>query len=201
MANRNWASGGKIYSMHVMPVLLDANVVIDSGQPSGTRSLKGAAVSSISNVGTGLYKIVFPDNYNRYYGGFSGFVSGSQTPLAITALTPGNAYIIAVLGTSTQADWVAAGLDAGITAAVGVPFIASATSIGTGFVVSPLASGISSLEVVGNPNLTLASNPQGSAYIMVQCLDFAGLPADPIDGAVLGMSFYLSNSSVLIAGE
>jgi hypothetical protein len=30
MANRNWSSGGKIYSMHTMPILLDCNFVVDS---------------------------------------------------------------------------------------------------------------------------------------------------------------------------
>ena len=49
MANRNFASGGKIYSMHVSPVLLDCNFVVDStnGNGLGIRNLKGPAVANV----------------------------------------------------------------------------------------------------------------------------------------------------------
>ena len=49
MANRNWASGGKIYSMFTSPVLIDCNFVVDStnGNGLGIRSLKGPAVANV----------------------------------------------------------------------------------------------------------------------------------------------------------
>jgi Ice-binding-like len=49
MANRNYASGGKIYSMHVKPVLVDCNFVVDStnGNGLGIRSLKGPLVANV----------------------------------------------------------------------------------------------------------------------------------------------------------
>lgn len=49
MANRNWSSGGKIYSMHTTPVLIDCNFVVDSTNANGLglSSLKGPCVSSV----------------------------------------------------------------------------------------------------------------------------------------------------------
>ena len=49
MANRNWASGGKIYSMFVEPVLIDLNFVVDStnGNGLGIRNLKGPTASNV----------------------------------------------------------------------------------------------------------------------------------------------------------
>jgi len=49
MANRNWASGGKIYSGIVSPVLIDMNFIVDStnGNGLGIRSLKGPTVANV----------------------------------------------------------------------------------------------------------------------------------------------------------
>jgi hypothetical protein len=49
MANRNWASGGKIYSMFTQPVLIDLNFVVDStnGNHLGIRNLKGPGVANV----------------------------------------------------------------------------------------------------------------------------------------------------------
>jgi len=49
MANRNFASGGRIYSPFVSPVLVDCNFVVDStnGNQLGIRSLKGPLVKSV----------------------------------------------------------------------------------------------------------------------------------------------------------
>lgn len=49
MANRNFASGGKIYSMHVRPVLIDCNFMVDSSNANGLgiSNLKGPLVRSV----------------------------------------------------------------------------------------------------------------------------------------------------------
>jgi len=49
MANRNYASLGKIYSPHVEPVLIDCNFIVDStnGNMLGQRSLKGPTVHQV----------------------------------------------------------------------------------------------------------------------------------------------------------
>lgn len=65
MANRNFASAGKLYSGHVMPVLLDCNFDIGAtGAPSG---LVGPYISSVSRLSAGSYKITAQDPYSRFY--------------------------------------------------------------------------------------------------------------------------------------
>lgn len=184
MANRNFASAGKLYSGHVKPVLLDCNFVVDStnGNGLGIRSLKGPYVqnafmhttvtpgagnSSLSSPGqpiinpnpaSGTIVIQFQDGYNRVYSGGNSIVSPIGTP--ITSLTAGVAYIIISLGTATQAQWVAAGMPSGLSPAVGLAFIAKATgTIGGAATAAPTAaagSGVATIETVGNSNLALS---------------------------------------------
>jgi len=55
MANRNWASGGRLYSPFVSPVLIDCNFVVDSTNGNGlgsqiilqARSYTGAEASPV----------------------------------------------------------------------------------------------------------------------------------------------------------
>lgn len=234
MANRNFASGGKLYSPQVKPVLLNCNFVVDStnGNGLGIRSLKGPMVQNVfmhttvspgvgnsnpnslnvvvtnPNPAAGTIVIQLQDNYNRSLCGFDARVSPvSGTPL--TATVANTAYIIVSLGTATAAQWQAKGLPAGITPAVGVAFIASATgTIGGSAAVeiaAALGSGICSIETLGDPNLSIAPDPsvnQGfAAQMILQCRDYAGAIAAPADGSVISLSFYLSDSSVQVAGE
>lgn len=76
MANRNWASGGRIYSMHVSPVIINATAAI--GASGAVSSIVGSGVLSITHVSTGLYRITcMPNtNFSRLY-----FAAGSmQSP-------------------------------------------------------------------------------------------------------------------------
>ncbi len=171
MANRNFASGGKIYSMHVKPVLLDCNFIVDAtnGNGLGIRSLKGPCIQNVfmhtsstpgagnsnpstpnvvitnPNPASGTIIVQLQDNYSRSYSGFNAQVSPvSGTPLLVASagLTVGVAYIIVTLGTTTTAAWHALGVPAGVTPAVGGSFIAAATSaLGTGAVEITAAAG------------------------------------------------------------
>lgn len=60
--------------------------------------------------------------------------SSMQNNVAVnsTNLVIGNNYVISVLGTTTQAEWVTLGLSSLLTAAVGVSFVAAATGSGAG---------------------------------------------------------------------
>lgn len=219
MANRNWSSGGKIYSMHTMPVLLDCNFVVDStnGNGLGIRQLKGPTIANVymktsatpaagnPNPGTGTIVIQFADNYNRSLSGFSSIVSPlSGTPL--TSTTAGTAYVIVSLGTASAAQWTAAGLPNGFAPAVGAAFIATATGTIGGSasveVVATAGSGITSIETVGDPNQTIApiGTPGAGAQIIAQCFA-SGIQTAPANGTVISLSFLLSNSSVQVAGE
>lgn len=222
MANRNWMSGGKIYSMHKEPVLLDCNFVVDSsnGNGLGIRSLKGPAIKAVfmhtsatpdalnPNPAAGTIVVQLADNYNRSFSGFNAIVS-PVSGSALTSVAAGLAYIIVSLGTATPAQFQAAGVPVGITPAIGVAFIAKISgSIGGSAAVEVTAaagSGIASIETVGNPNLSIAPNPLSSpntgAQLILQCRDFNGALAAPANGSVISLAFYLSNSSITVQGE
>lgn len=67
MANRNWASGGKLYSMHVMPVFVNCTVQI--GATGAVSSFVGSAISSVTRVSAGVYTIALnpATNFTRLY--------------------------------------------------------------------------------------------------------------------------------------
>lgn len=219
----NGQNGGHFYSNITQPVKLDLNFVVDNsnGNGLGIRSLKSngyvrnvfmhTTASPGSNLGylnpnpaAGYCLIQFNNNYRYYLGGFQGFVSPvSGTPL--TSTTAGLAYIIVSLGTTTLAQWLAAGVPPGVTPAVGVSFIAIATGAigGTGAVEVPSSSGVANAEVVGDPNLSLnnaniAAN--GGAWLLLKFQDFAGALVAPANGSVCGMSSFMDISSVTIDG-
>lgn len=137
------------------------------------------------------------------------FVSGSgaTTALAFSAavagLATGFAFALTVSDTNLQ-DWQGVGLPAGLTPTVGQSFIATATGAGasTGTVIAPGVSGITSFEVVGDPNQSFAPSPQGGtphpgAWVLVQMLSDTSssvttkIPTAPTAGSTVGMSFYV----------
>jgi hypothetical protein len=209
-----------------MPVLIDCNFIVDStnGNGFGVRSLKGPYVKRVymhttatpapgsPNPAPGTIVVQMSDNFSRSYSGFNANVSpvsGTPINLAGSSLTAGNAYIITSLGTSTVADWHAAGVPAGVAPAVGVSFIASATGAGSGsgqvMTTAGAGSGIMSIETVGDPNQSIAPNPapaQGfGAQFILQCRNNMSAIAAPANGSTISLAFYISNSSVQIAGE
>jgi hypothetical protein len=210
-----------------MPILLDCNFVVDktNGNGLGIRNLKGAGIQAVymntsataakgNNITQdGLIQVVFADNYFRSFSGFDSIVSptsGSNIAVNSTSLTPGQAYIITSVGTSTAADWIALGLPVGQTPNVGSAFIAlvSGTGSGSGQVQLAAASQILAIETLGDPNQTI--NPAGypsGGYILLQILGSTSsstttlIPKNPTNGTVISLAFYLSNSSVTVAGE
>lgn len=172
---------------------------------------------------TGLIYVNFQDNWNYYYWGTAGFVSPlSGTPISIStgsSLTIGNAYTITTLGTTTLSQWNAVGVPigtfqggivTGTTAlpTVGTTFIATATSgAGTGTVETSTNSGIDHIEVIGDPNQTITSNAAtilgqtSGAYMVLQCLNSSGALTAPTAGTTIGLSFFLSNSTIKVKGD
>jgi hypothetical protein len=157
-----------------------------------------------------VYKIKFQDNYNRFFAAYP-CISAPVTGLDIAAgsLTPGAVYEITAVGTTTTAQWVTAGVPVGITPAVGVTFLCAATSAGNGTAKAVGVSGIASMEVVGDPNTTLAPQPataQGG-YVVVKFLAATDastttlVATDPAEGSRVSVAIYLGNSSVLTQGE
>ena len=218
MANRNWLSN-KLYQMEAYPVLVSCNFVVDeaNGNGLGIRNLKGGGVKNVymktsatpaagnPNPEDGIIMIELQDNYNRLLGGFASAVSpldGSSQ----TSTTAGDICVIVSLGTATLAQWQAAGLPVGVTPAVGVAFVATATGTigGSAAVQGVGASGAVSLETCGNTNLSLArsnSPVNGGGLVYLQALDSAGAKVAPADETVVAVSLYLSNSSVTVQGQ
>lgn len=225
MANRNWSSGGKMYSMHSSPVQIDCNFVVDATAALGISSLKGPTVSAVymhsthatpvgPNPAAGTIVVRLQDNYNSLLSLDSACIkqpnSGSDVKIDNSAMTAGVAYTITTLGDATAAKWHAIGVPAGVTPAVGVSFIAASNG-GSGNTLTSrvqatatAGSGIASIEIVGNPNLSIAPDPTANqgygAQIILQCRDYAGSLANPADASVIELKFMLSNSSVSIQG-
>jgi hypothetical protein len=155
------------------------------------------------NPAVGYAWIQFKNNFNYYLGGFSGFVSPTTggTTGSTTIHLP---FIIASLGTTTLAQWQAAGLPLGFTPTVGQSFIALATGAigGTGTVIAPGSSGIDSLEVIGDPNQMISNSNIYSyrgAWVLVQFLT-DGVVTTPATNSVVGMTFFFDQSSSTVDG-
>jgi hypothetical protein len=206
MANRNMSQF--FFGLEKMPVHLEANCVIDSGATDGVRSVKGSGIKAIKKVATGIYKVQLEDSYNRYLGGSAGFVSYIGTPIHIHDASIGSVNVITSLGTTSQAQFELAGVPAGIPAAVGLAFQASASIAsvtGTATVAPAKASGVMAVEVVGNANLSVVSVSDPHFFIATMGPTGAGdttmIPVAPVDGSVLGLFILLRNSSVKSKGE
>ena len=205
-------TGSLVVGMPVQGSGIPTGALITSIVSSGSITISLATTTSVAGgtityqavgspePGSGIIVVNLQDNYNRYLGGYSGYVTPLSGSPITSGMTVGSAYVIVSLGSSTVAQWVAAGLSANITPAVGVSFIAQATSIaGGGAVEAPIPSGIDHIEVVGDANLMNSNGAytighgQGMQIIM-QCYKNTVLTA-PTNGTVIGLNFYLNDSA------
>lgn len=171
------------------------------------------ASSAGGGVSAGTIVVQFQDNFNYYIGGGSNFQSPvSGTPISISGssvLTIGAPYVIQTVGTSTTANWVAAGLPVGQIPTVGQAFIAKivGSGTGTGTVEAPSNSGIDHIEVIGDPNTTFGAYYNGASilggasgsYMLFQCLA-ASVATAPALGTKINLRFYMSNSYIAVQG-
>jgi hypothetical protein len=220
----------KLYQYEAYPILLSCNFVVDStnGNGLGIRNLKGTGIANVfmntsataaagnygvlnPNPQAGMVLVQFQNQFNRYLSGFYGFAS-PLSGTSLTSVTQHNAYTIVSLGTASLAQWQAKGFPVGMVPAVGASFIATATGTigGSATVEVPSVSGISSIEVVGDPNQTLQNSniyQYGGAQMVMQCLGPTSsgvttqVPTAPANGTVIGLNFYLSNSSIAVNGQ
>ena len=212
-------TGSLVVGMPIQGSGIPVGTVIASIVNSGSITISQAATTSVAggtityqgvgspNPAAGLIVVQLQDNYNKYLGGYSGFVapvSGTPILVAGAGVSVGTAYVIVSLGTTTQSGWQSLGLPAGIQAAVGVSFIANVTgtAAGTGAVEAIAAgySGIDHIEVIGDPNLmnnSLGATVLGQGLgmtIILACLKDTVLTA-PAAGTVIGMNFYMNDSA------
>jgi hypothetical protein len=133
--------------------------------------------------------------------------SGSTTALtfsaAVTGYATGFTFAQTVSDTNLQ-DWQGVGLKAGLVPTVGQSFIATTTGAGasTGSVHAPGVSGITSVEVIGDPNQSFAPQAQGGSanvggWVLVQFTAATSssvttpIATAPAAGSTAGMSFYV----------
>lgn len=199
---------------------LACNFVVDStnGNGLGLRSLKGAGIKAVymhtsatpavgnPNPAVGYILVQFAAGYSGYVSGTSGFVGTvSGTPINVTTgVTAGLAYTIVSVGTTTAAQWQILGLPANVTPAVGATFIAIATTTatGTGVIEVPLAtgSGISHIELIGDPNATCLPTDGSGGSLVCLCLGATNsstttfVAKAPADGTVIGLTFKMLSS-------
>lgn len=186
------------FSLNHVPVWLEGSCTI--GASGATSALKGSGILSLTRVAAGTYKLVLEDDYNR----FLAFRAIFQAPVSGAAVTAGSfvsgtLYQIVTVGNT---DYSAVGLDAGITAAPGVTFVASGAGSGTGTVKALGTSAVFAVELAGDPQLMISSTVDGSgSVIYFVCLDATGAPVDPTSGSKMYVHVWLRNSSVKGKGE
>lgn len=162
MANRNFANGGRIYAMHVKPVIVNTKFTVTAANGLGITNLKGPTVQNVfmhtsttpaagnrnpaspnvavvnPNPAAGTIVVQLQDPYTAILAAEANIISpNSGSGIVVTAagahLVAGTAYVITVVGTTTAAQWASLGVPAGIVPAVGVSFISGAlTGVGTG---------------------------------------------------------------------
>lgn len=196
------------FTSSLVPALTYLECHFDVGSSGAVSNTTGNGISSITRLSAGTYKITFQDNYHRFMA-FEQSVKAPVTGSAIaltTGLSSGTVYEIVSLGTSTQANFEALGLPAGQTAAAGVSFVATTSSAGTGngTVKAIGASGVTSCEIVGNPQAMIN---QRTPQIIVQFKgptasgDTTPIATDPASGSKVNFAFFMRNSSTKGLGE
>jgi hypothetical protein len=167
------------------------------------------------NPAVGFALIQLKQNLNVFIQGVNGFISqnsGSDVKIDNSAMTAGQVYTITTLGNATAAKWTAIGVPTGVTAAAGVSFVAAsnggAGNVLTSRVQVPGVSTITSMEVVGNPNVMVNTNIASNAgqWVFVQFLGATDastttlIPKAPTDLAKVTMCLYFDGSSVTVDG-
>lgn len=201
MANRNWSSAGKIYSMHVSPVLIDCRIQI--GASGAVTAFSGQTVKSVTRLTTGVYDIQLQDTYKALYS----VICHMRSPTSGSAVTAGSfvvgtLYTITTLGTT---NYTAIGLAPGLTPAVGLNFVATGVGSGTGTAMAVLTSGIDVIEEI-NSNSAMLNNSNisfnGGAHILIQTLAATSssvttkIPSNPVSGSSIHVTALLNMSSV-----
>lgn len=184
-------------SADAITTALSATLILASGPASP------AGVLSFTASGGGTATLTVTSTNQTPYQPLPGPIQDGVIPTGFT-------FALTKYGTNQNA-WNKVGLQAGVIPNVGASFIATATGYATGggstgLVVAPGVSGITSMEIVGDPNQTLSprvmgSSPNGGGWILVQCLGASSssvttlIPTAPANGSTVGMSFLVDAGS------
>lgn len=201
--------------MEAYPVLVSCTFTVNNATGTGISGLAGGTVKSVymnslapsaghPNPAASCIQIQLQDNYSKLLG-LNVSLQEPTSGIDLNATVSGTPYVITTLGTTSLAQWQAVGLPQGVTPAVGVAFVATATQAlgGTGKVQTCNPCDVDSVELIGDPNQTLAlsnSAVNGGAILQLICRK-AGAPQALPNGAVVRVNMYLSNSSVTVQGQ
>ncbi len=170
---------------------------------SGNLYTVSSTISSATLLKTSGYQAPSPAAGTLTFVSGTGSTTALSYSSAVAGLATGFTFALTTSDTNLQ-DWQAVGLPAGLTPSVGQSFIATATGAGgsTGTAIAVGVSGITSLEVIGDPNQSIAPQAQGGTahpggWILVQLLAPTSssvttpVPTAPAAQSTLGMSFYV----------
>lgn len=219
---RGGQNGGHYYSNIVMPQEIDLQFTVDATNGLGVTSIKSngwvanvfmhtSTTPSTGNEGivnpnpaNGVLLIQMKQNFNAFLGcnfSFRPPVTGG----AVTSVTTGTAYVISVLGTTTLAQWQAVGLPPGLTPTLNQSFVAKATQAigGSGSVKVVTTSAIFMVEVVGDPNQSIANSSiasNGGAWLCLQLLNASSALTAPTASTIVNANLLFDRSSVSVDG-
>lgn len=167
-----------------------------TGTLASYQAVPVAIASGAANtaVATALSTVIGAlNNSNSFTTGVVGHTVTATNAAAVATVQPSPApvdfntgfTISGIVYTTLAADWQHVGLPPGLTPTVGQSFIATATggALGSGTTISPGVSGISSIEVIGDPNTSINNSSiatNGGAWLLVQFL------GSSLAGTVLG---------------
>jgi hypothetical protein len=213
-------SYGNTWVMWLSVSGVGARPQLGNAAPDGTAGLHYVQVSILQNataaqIGAALVLIL--ENLPSGIAGVDSFTATGTTTVTIVNTRTSEPYKLPgvpqdgviptgftfalTVNDSARADWIAVGLPAGVTAAIGAAFTATSTGSGssTGTVMAVGASDVMQIEVVGDPNASIAPVPQGGSphvggWILVR---FLGLPSSgqvplvtqPAQNTVIGLTF------------
>lgn len=185
------------------------------GSSGAVSAVQGSGLDNIVRLDVGTYEVKLSDSYNKLLDFHVEAAEPAGTPATIASgLTIGLPYSITTVGDATLAKWQSVGLPVGVTPAVGVVFVATATGSGTTTTsrVAPVAATSTAdaqvYNLMGDPSLTVNVSVPGNAgaakqagYFVFIVRSGVGVVTDPPSGAVLRLSMLLRNSTVKGKGE
>lgn len=175
------------------PVELIAQASI--GAAGVVSSFTGPGIAAVTHLSTGNYRVKLQDTFYKFHK-LSVSASGPVTGAALAggAFVVGTLSQIVSLGNTTQAQWEAAGVPAGVTAVVGLPFVPTTVGAGTGTIKALATSGVAYADLAADPAKTVTA--KAFPYLIFSCYDSAGALVDPASGSVLYIDAVFQNSSV-----
>ena len=155
------------------------------------------------NPASGIVVMRFKNNFNVPLNAVC-TPGATVTGGTVTSPNSGTTYSINSLGTTTLAQWNAAGLPYGFTPAVGQVFVCNNSGAlgGTGNVKAVTTSDFDNFEFVGNPGLTSACinlATYAGAYLVGQFTLSGSLQA-PTSGTIINLRLHFDKSSVSVDG-